>query len=760
VSPLSAASWWSGPRPSGIEPRGPIWLWAVVSALLVAGFVYLRLGVYPDRFVPIASILALLVCLWHRDVRLLWAMTAVFLGTVAYKTVVLVPAHGSVLGEEWIFGAMQGANLLVAAIVIHLALHFVARLETTVAEREAANQELLAREEDLARQNAELEQQAEELESQAEELEHQTEEISHQAEELQTLSGQLAQQEKILGELLEVSVAGTSEKETLRKLAETVERLLGERASGAALVEPTDAAVTVRSLFGIERGDWQIEPGQSVAAVILERNRPGGIADLDLRTDLRAPPLAGDKRARALAAAPLHRNGGGRGVLEVYSDRAGEWSDRDLRIVGWLAQQCGRMLHGFALKAQRDALLESERAARREAEKANRQKDEFVAILSHELRTPLNAILGWATVLRDGDGQDGSRGKGLEVIERHARRQGQLISDLLDISRSIAGKLELDLSFVELGAIAERAVESVQQEAEAGGVRIELDSGTGAWVEGDAARLEQVIWNLLSNAIKFTPAGGTVRIGLDRTDSQAVLTVTDSGEGIDSELLPRLFERYHQADGSSTRRHGGLGLGLAIVKELVDLHGGSVQAESDGPGHGSVFTIRLPLQAGDRRAAAEAKGEGPGVAGPLSSDSPGLEGMTVLVVDDEPDACELVSQILSARGASVHSAGSGRDALRMIDDVRPDILISDIGMPGMDGYAFIRAVRQRASDRSRPLPAIALTAFARVEDRSRALLAGYQSHVSKPVEVTELVAAVASLGYALVSRRTGAPEGE
>jgi PAS domain S-box-containing protein len=405
-------------------------------------------------------------------------------------------------------------------------------------------------------------------------------------------------------------------------------------------------------------------------------------------------------------------------------------------------------------KAAREALLAGERAARAEAERVSRMKDEFLATLSHELRTPLNAILGWAQILRASEPTPGDLGQGLETIERNARLQAQLIEDLLDMSRIISGKVRLDVQRVDLSAVIDAAVETVRPAAEAKGVRMAklIDPHAGP-VRGDPNRLQQVVWNLLSNAIKFTPRGGRVEVALERVNSNVEITVSDTGVGISPDFLPYVFERFRQADASSTRRHGGLGLGLSIVKHLAELHGGTVRARSAGEGKGASFIVHLPLSPArieepDRHHPTAA---GPDPAAATRQDAPSLEGLKVLVVDDEPDARLLVARILSDHRAEVVTTASADEALPALQRERPQVLISDIGMPEVDGYELMRRVRSMSSGNGGAVPAVALTAFARPEDRLRALHAGYQMHVAKPVEPAELVAVVASLAGRLRS---------
>jgi PAS domain S-box-containing protein len=390
----------------------------------------------------------------------------------------------------------------------------------------------------------------------------------------------------------------------------------------------------------------------------------------------------------------------------------------------------------------REDLLEAERSARIEAQRAARVKDEFLATLSHELRTPLSAILGWTQVLRkQGTPKPEDFQRGMETIERNTRAQAQLIEDLLDLSRVMSGRMRLDVQQISVGDVAKGALESAEPVAHAKGVRLEqiLDPRGGV-VFGDPGRLQQIFWNLLSNAVKFTPKGGRVQVLLQRVNSRIEFSVSDNGIGIPAGFLPYVFDRFSQKDSSTTRRYGGLGLGLAITKQLVELHGGTVQAQSPGENQGSTFTVTLPLAIRETHAAPADRAHPTHPVPEEQSILPSLSGIRVLVVDDEPDARDLIQRVLTEQGADVTLASGGEEAKA----AAPDLLISDIGMPQMDGYQLIRRIRATETKGQR-IPAVALTAFARAEDRKRALLAGFQAHIAKPVDMAELVIVVAGL---------------
>lgn len=400
-----------------------------------------------------------------------------------------------------------------------------------------------------------------------------------------------------------------------------------------------------------------------------------------------------------------------------------------------------------SIAAEREQLLESERAARSEAERLSRVKDEFLATLSHELRTPLNAIQGWATLLRHRDLPSEDRERGLETIERNVRAQTQIINDLLDMSRIVSGKLHLEVRPIELRDVIESAIEVVKPSADAKRIRIRtiLDTSMGT-IRGDPNRLQQVLWNLLTNAVKFTPTDGRIQIFLERIESHVEINVTDTGIGIRSEFLPLVFDRFRQADPSSTRRHGGLGIGLSLVKNLVELHGGSVRVSSPGENQGTTFVVTLPIAPIFHDETGVFQNREPSSDSALDRlELPRLDGISALIVDDESDSRLLVARVLEEQGAKVICASSAAEALEALKRDAVDIVLSDIGMPDTNGYDLMRSIRTLEDPRMRRLPAIALTAYARAEDRQRSLLAGYQLHISKPVETRELIAGLASL---------------
>lgn len=401
-------------------------------------------------------------------------------------------------------------------------------------------------------------------------------------------------------------------------------------------------------------------------------------------------------------------------------------------------------------QAELESLLAREQAARAEAESANRMKDEFLATVSHELRTPLTAIMGWSHMLRKGKLDDVTLARAVETIDRNAKAQAQLVEDILDVSRMIMGKLRLNVGPVDVASVINAAIDSVQLAADTKGIKLEVTLDPSArHTVGDASRLQQVVWNLVSNAIKFTPSGGRVAIRLERAENSVQIHVTDTGCGINPDFLPFVFDRFRQADSTPTRMHGGLGLGLAIAKHLVELHGGSVQADSAGEGQGSTFTINLPQAADHKQGKKHNKvTRGLRLAEVVESQPetlPSLDNVQVLLVDDDPDTLQILTVLLGEQKAKVQGAASVAEAMEILQWYEPDVLVSDLGMPNEDGYALIEKLRAMDEKNGKQTPAVALTSYVRVADRTRALSAGFNMFVPKPVEPNELISAIAHL---------------
>jgi signal transduction histidine kinase/ActR/RegA family two-component response regulator len=444
---------------------------------------------------------------------------------------------------------------------------------------------------------------------------------------------------------------------------------------------------------------------------------------------------------------PLRVRGRSFGAITfVYAESGRCYSEDDLTFAEDFARRAAMAIENALFLKETEEARAKERVLRGEAELASRAKDQFLATVSHELRTPLNAILGWTVTLRQRK-QAEDVDRALAIVERNARVQTKLIEDVLDISRIISGKLELNLGPTNVAEAVSAAIETVTPAAQAKDINTSIDVPDGSLTfTADADRLQQIVWNLLSNAVKFTPKGGSVTVGAFRDGSEVCIFVSDTGEGIRSEVLPLVFDPFQQADASTTRRHGGLGLGLSIVKQLVSAHGGTVRAESEGEGKGAKLTVRLPARAVVPAISRKSSSNAVRASAAGTNPAPRLDGLRLLVVDDEEDALVLVGEVLREQGAEVHFAASALEALVKFEEIRPDVIVSDIGMPGVDGLSLIRQVRALTPQQGGRTPAVALTAYARAEEAQRAFAAGYQMHVAKPVEPTHLATVVANLG--------------
>jgi PAS domain S-box-containing protein len=488
---------------------------------------------------------------------------------------------------------------------------------------------------------------------------------------------------------------------------------------------------------------------------LMRENQPYVVDDVNTDKRITEKDLAAYRMTdiQAVICVPLHKNNRFTACMAVHQKRPRQWLPEEVELVAFVSNRFWESIERARVIKSLHESFAREQEARQTAEQANKIKDEFLATVSHELRTPLNAILGWSGLLRSGSLDTKTSANALETVERNARAQAQLIDDLLDISRIITGKLRLNVATLELLTVIEPAVEAIRPAAEAKEIRLQtlFDTNAGP-ISGDADRLQQVFWNLLSNAVKFTPKHGRVQIRLEQINSHVEITISDTGKGIDPEFIPHVFDRFRQADQTTTRRQGGLGLGLSIVRQLVEMHGGTIEAESEGEGKGTSFIVKLPrLIAIPRTEKEEEKRVHPTASKEyLSIDcAPELTGLRVLIVDDEADARELLKQVLEMCGSEVATTGSAAEALAALEAESFDVLVSDIGMPEEDGYTLINKVRLLPPEKGGRIPAVALTAYARVEDRVRALTSGFQVHVPKPVEPVELVAVIASLAKGL-----------
>jgi signal transduction histidine kinase/ActR/RegA family two-component response regulator len=498
--------------------------------------------------------------------------------------------------------------------------------------------------------------------------------------------------------------------------------------------------------------------GEMVALLWAEGNYAGAIRLEELWNDLQKSHCFS-----LFCAYPMNGLGGEKfiephgGVCTVHSriipaESYAGLIDQDarLRVIAQLQQKAASLEAEVKERQQAEERLRlalvGEQMSRAEAETANRMKDEFLATVSHELRTPLNAIIGWSHLLRGGSLDKATVARAMETIDRNAKAQAQLIEDILDVSRMITGKLRLNNEPVDIASVINAAIDSVQLAVDSKNLElgVTLDP-TARHTLGDSSRLQQVVWNLLANAIKFTPSGGRIEIKVERAGRNLKLRVSDTGQGIDPGFIPFIFDRFRQADGTTTRQHGGLGLGLAIARHLVELHGGTIKAESAGAGKGSTFIIKLPLAPSPQRTreSRKATGQSKQASNGHFTSLPALNDLQVLLVDDDPDTLQILSVMLVESKAKVQQVASVREALDVLEWYKPDVIVSDLAMPEEDGYSLIAKIR--ASENGKQIPAVALTSYVRVEDRTRALSAGFNMFVPKPVEPNELITAIATL---------------
>jgi len=545
--------------------------------------------------------------------------------------------------------------------------------------------------------------------------------------------------------------AAESLDELLRVLVDRARSLVGASQASARLLPSVSQAPVPAAAHVDQPASPQGDVDPTAAAALQSLVLQSGGAVRLTQAELEAHPLAeklcaapdeGRDRSssplRGLLAAPLVGQGGrGLGLVQLSDKRDGDFDAQDEALLLQLARMASIAIENRLLFD----LLEHER---RRAEEANNAKDEFLAVVSHELRTPLNAILGWIRMLHAGVLTPEKRDRALEAVDRNARAQAQLVEDLLDVSRIISGKLRIEVRPIDARKAVEAALDVVRPSIDAKSLLLSVHMDAEVpLIHGDPDRLQQVVWNLLTNAVKFTPTGGTIEVHVRSTGSAVELEVRDSGRGIPGDFLPHVFERFRQADASSTRAHGGLGLGLSIVRHIVELHGGMIGADSEGEGRGASFTVALPVRRSEERRAATLRASDPAPA--CAAEASAIADLRILLAEDDIDAREILLAVLEQHGARVTAVGTAPEALREIEARSYDVLVSDIGMPGGDGYTLVRSVRSLAPERGGRTPAVALTAYAGIDDKRRARAAGFDAYITKPIDPTELLSVVAKL---------------
>lgn len=679
-----------------------------VSAALVAVWGIVRLSA-PTSVLPLAFALPLLVCIWTRDRVALWGMAAIFAVFHTVKLFILLPDDILSSAELWSNYGLTLVNVSVTALAVHLVIVTRERLEQALDSMQEQAEELRAQSEDLAQQTEEVTQQGEELASQNEELQT-------QAEEIGTLMEAVNRRGALLNTLLDTARSSGTERAALDQVAVAACDLFAGIGARIAVYERMpngklgERALASPGRPAPDRAGEDAPATDDLVALALGLGRTASLDDLGLRPDLSLARFDDLPPIRAALAAPIRIDGTGFGALAVYSTQVHPWSDEEYRLAEWLADQCGRALQTLRIQS---ALRE-----------ADRQKTVFLATLSHELRNPLGAIRFALEAIEASDGRDDNA---VPILQRQFRQLVRLVDDLLDATRLSSNRIQIRKTRTDLASIVQDAVEACRPEVEAARLKIDVSLPQQAiWLDADPERIAQVVANLVSNSIRFTPAGGRIGVGVEGTDREASLSVADSGVGLEDGDLERIFEMFTQTGEPGS---GGLGIGLALVRGIAELHGGRVEARSDGPGTGSSFCVTLPI-AGSSAPASASEGE------PVPTPAPSR----VLIVDDNVDSAASLGALLELHGHQVCVVHDAESALAVIDEFAPDAALLDIGLPGIDGYELAR--RLRGDERSRQVRLVALTGWGQEADRDRAEAAGFDEHLTKPAEPDRVLAAL------------------
>ena len=693
-----------------------------VSAALVVLWGVIRLALFETTVFPLTYALPLLICVWTRDRIALWGMAAIFNVFHAIKLFWLVPADLFTPAEIWANYGATVANVTVAGSAVHLIILLRLRLEESLRQVRAQAEELQAQGEELAQQNEELASQAEELTQQTEELSQQQEELaSHnevleaRSDEIRTLNDALTRREALLQALLEIARLAGPEEAAFVQIARTGRDLFGESGTAVAVYECTpDGMRLIASAPAGSDGSSGAPPAEhGFVGLVLAQKRTASLNDAALRPDLPLPAVPGQPPFRAALCAPIHVGDDVFGVCAVGCDRPHEWTDEEFRLAEWLADQCGRVLQ--ALRAQSDL------------RDADRRKDAFLATLSHELRNPLAPIRFALDLIEPGDER---QAEAIRVLRRQVQQLVRLVDDLLEATRLTSNKVQIRRARVDLVPIVREAVDDCRPDFDAAGQVLTVTLPPHAvWTDADAERMAQVVMNLLNNATRYTPAGGRVTATLTARAGEAVLSVADTGIGLEPADCERVFDMFTQLDGPGS---GGLGIGLALVRGIVQGHGGRVEARSEGRGRGCEFRVMLPV--------AEAPEQAETMPGAPPAET--MPASRVLVVDDNVDSAQMIGTLLELHGHTVRVAHDAKSALAAAEEFAPHAALLDIGLPGTDGYQLARALRD--NPRTRHVRLVAVTGWGQDGDRARAREAGFDQHLTKPAEPDALLAAVGS----------------
>jgi signal transduction histidine kinase/ActR/RegA family two-component response regulator len=698
------------------RPSRPVAI--AVAAVLVAVWGYVRLVAFSATVFPIAYILPLFIGVWTRDRQVLWAMAGAFATFHTLKMFWILPEWVLSDASRWATWGSTLTNIMVGAAAVHLIINLRERLEGALREVQAQAEELQAQGEELAQQNEELTRQTEELAQQGEELASQNEELQTQSEEISQLNQALERREALLHALLETARLSGPERAALDQIAAAARDLFPGGLEAVAVYEAVEGGLRLRGRAApasAAPGDDERLVEDGFVSLVLREQRTASLHDAGLRPDLVLGAQPASSSARAVLCAPIRVGGEPFGAFALYATAPREWTEEDFRLAEWLADQCARVLQ--TLRVQSDL------------READRRKSEFLATLSHELRNPLAAIGFALNLIESGRDPDA---KAIAVTRRQLQQLVRLVDDLLDATRLSSNKVQIRKGRTDVAEVVQHALDAARPDIERAGHRLELRLPPGpVWLDADADRLAQLVTNLLQNASRYTPSGGQITVSVSVSASEVVLSVADTGVGMDREDLDRVFEMFTQLAGPGS---GGLGIGLALVRGIAELHGGRAEARSDGPGRGSEFRITLPLAPAAHHAApAPAGDEAAAVRG---------QACRVLIVDDNVDAVEMMAALLEMHGHEVRVAHDAESALAAARDFSPEAAVLDIGLPGTDGYELARRFRQ--DERTRHVRLVALTGWGQDGDRARARDAGFDAHLTKPAEPELILAALRS----------------
>ena len=701
------------PLPHAGTPRPPSRAVSIaISVALVVIWGLLRMVVFETTMFPLTYALPLLVCIWTRDRAALWTMAAIFVVFHVLKVFWILPAGTLSAAETWTNFSATVANIVIAASVVHAVINLRQRLESSLVQIRRQAESLQEQREELAQQNEALTNQAEELARQGEELAGQNEALQSQSDKIGALNTVLERRERLLDTLLDSTRVPGAKRAALEHLSRAALELFGNEGTAVAILEQTLDGLSLQSLAPAPASvaTRRTVPTDDLVAIVVLERRVTGLSDLALRPDVAPPAFLGDTAVRSMLVAPVTFGERLFGVVGVYRTVVHDWTDEEFQLAAWLGDQCGRILEILRVQV--------------EVQDSDRRKGEFLATLSHELRNPLTPIRFALDLIEESDGRNVTARR---ILRRQFQQLVRLVDDLLDATRLASNKIQVRRTRTDFVSVVSHACEAARPDIDSAGHTLTVSVPEAPiWLDADPERLGQVVTNLLNNAARYTPAGGWIRVSVSVSGGEALLSVADSGIGLDAADLDRVFEMFTQVGGVGS---AGLGIGLSLVRGIIEQHGGTVTARSDGAGRGAEFSVRLPLAI----EAGQAEGA-PAAAGTERTSK------RVLVVDDNVDAAQMLGSILELHGHQVSIAHDAEGALEAAASFVPDVALLDIGLPGVSGYELARQLR--AACRTRSLRLVAVTGWGQDDDRARAHAAGFDLHLTKPAEPADLLAAV------------------